>query len=157
MCVSHALTHCAVAVAIAAPVTPKPHTNINNGSSTKLTAPTTMAFTSPAFGSPMPLGKIQCGHRQVRPLKSHERCFTRLVERQDRQRNAWRKKGAGNTLQRQFLCTDLRDPARGLVGCWRHSRTDVGGGVVLNVICNASPGPRDRSQSRKVLHNRKHD
>lgn len=49
------LTHCAAAVAIAAPVTPRPHVNIRTGSSTKFTAPTTKALFSPACGSPMPL------------------------------------------------------------------------------------------------------
>lgn len=49
------LTHCAAAVAIAAPATPRPHTNISTGSSTRFTAPTTIALLRPAFGSPMPL------------------------------------------------------------------------------------------------------
>ena len=49
------LTHCATAVAIAAPSTPRPQLNISSGSSTTFTTPITIALIKPAFGSPMPL------------------------------------------------------------------------------------------------------
>lgn len=71
------LTHCAVAVAIAAPVTPRSHANISTGSSTRLTAPTTIALTRPVFGSPIPLPEHEPNQR---PSKSAGKRVTAVYE-----------------------------------------------------------------------------
>lgn len=78
------LTHCAAAVAIAAPATPRPHPNMSTGSSTRFTAPTTIALFRPALGSPIPL--ISCDATRPNNIAKHIQKTSKTKTQQKQQR-----------------------------------------------------------------------